>query len=1448
MSSTDNRIVKMGFENAQFEKGIQQTIESLDQLKKSLDLDDAIQNMAGLKDIGRNVDLSGISSGVDTIASKFTTLGIIGVTALQNITNSAMNAGKRIVSALTIDPIATGKDEYELKMGSIQTIMAGTGESLDTVNQKLAELNEYSDRTIYSFADMTSNIGKFTNAGVKLDRAVGAIQGISNVAAISGANANEASRAMYNFSQALSAGYVKFIDWKSIENANMATVGFKTELIDSAVAAGTLTKQLDGTYKTLKGTVVTATRGFNESLQDQWMTSEALIDTLSRYSDDTTEIGKKAFAAAQDIKTFSQLYDTLKEAAQSGWATSWELIIGDFEEAKVLLSGVSEVIGGFIGASADARNSLLRDWKGLGGRALLISALADAFHVLMDTLKPIKEAFKEIFPSQTGQQLFDLTRSLKKLIGVFKMEEETAQNIKTTFKGLFSVVRLIADAFRFLFGILVPSAETFDSFGDGFWAFTASLSGGLIKLTESIKASENLKDGLNRLTTFVSNLKNNIVALVKSFNFTWPTIGEGDAEHYVMFSDALKIAGENIQKYFSKGLGAASSAIQTLTDGIKNLRNSLSEIADWSKTAFGPLGDEIASAFEGVTGTDILGTGMFAGIGFSVLKVTRTLGEITEVIERSGKVLHAYQNSINAKALISIAIAIGILAASLIALSFVNPDNLTPGLLGLSALLGEMVVTLKVLSEMKIRDVTGAVFAMLILSTAILMISKALNNLSDFKSWDASLAAITGITALLGGLVLAIQKINKMNIDGPNMIATAAGIFVFAAAIGILAHSVSAFAKMTPGELVKGLTAMGAVLVGINVFLQTTKFTDSRSQAATIIALAVSLLALYLAVKLFGNMDPQIAFQGMLSIAMMLSMLSAMLLALDSVNTKSSAATLLGIAAALFILMKPIKMLGEMDPAMLAQGLIAMALVLGGLTLALTELSAVGGQGLGLVAIGAALVGMATALFIVAAAMKIVSGLSWKGLAVGLAALLIPLAAMVGAAVLLAPLAPALVVLSIALGLLGGAAYISGLGLLKLSIGLGAFAALSAVQVTAIMATLGIFTMGLATLIPKALVAFLDGMAKAATAITKSLEILTLALLDSATRMVPAVVNAISIIITNLLNVLTERTPEFMEAAVSLLVAFLQGLSDQLPRVIQAGWDFIISFINGLADSIDANAPLLIDAIEKLILAVLGAAVDAILGGVDLLEKAGDIIMNSGLWEGISHGFKSILEWVVKIPGWIIEKILEGIGGFFSLGSDMMDGMLKGLSSGMSAIKEKAKEIGGNALDALKEKLGIASPSKEFAKVGKFMDLGLIDGLSKFASKVKKASSDVGESAKEGLNKSISNIGDLVDGNLDVAPTIKPVLDLTNVDSEAARMNGMFGQLAIQGSMNHVSAINSYDQKNIVDDIAKAVKLGLGKTEVGLDGTLRVEVVNDNNEVIGIAEKAVEDLLRRESR
>ncbi|MBQ1413929.1 MAG: tape measure protein, partial [Clostridia bacterium] len=435
----------MRFDNRQFEDGVQTSLSSLDRLRRSLNLEGAARGLEAIDDAAGKCKMTPLGDAVDSVKMKFSAMQIVAVTALTNITNSVINTGKQMIKSLTVDPISDGFKEYELKMDSVQNIMNGSGESLETVMGYLEELNTYADRTIYSFSDMTSNIGKFTNSGVKLKDAVKAIQGVSNVAAISGSNTQQASHAMYNFAQALSSGSVKLIDWKSIENANMATVEFKEELLKTAVALGTVKKKGDkyvSTTKNAQGKVsglFNATENFNESLSNQWMTTDVLVQTLGRYSDETTDIGKKAFAAAQDVKTFSQLMDTLKEAVGSGWSETWELIFGNYNEAKQLWTEVSNAVGGVINRMSKSRNALLKEWKDLDGRTALIDAFRNAIKGLLSFVKPAKDAFQEIFPAVTGKQLAALTKNLRDFTEKFKIGGKAAERLKSTFKGFFAI-------------------------------------------------------------------------------------------------------------------------------------------------------------------------------------------------------------------------------------------------------------------------------------------------------------------------------------------------------------------------------------------------------------------------------------------------------------------------------------------------------------------------------------------------------------------------------------------------------------------------------------------------------------------------------------------------------------------------------------------------------------------------------------------------------------------------------------------------------------------------------------------------------------------------------------------------------------------------------------------------------------------------------------------------
>ena len=371
MSTTiDQKVVEMQFNNTNFERNVATSMSTLEKLKRALKFDGASKGLENIQSSANKVNFSGMSNGIDTVNAKFSYLQMSIQHQLNNIVDSAVNTGKRMISALTIDPVKTGLQEYETQINSVQTILANTqhnGTTLDEVNNALDELNTYADKTIYNFTQMTRNIGTFTAAGVDLKTSVESIQGIANLAAVSGSTSQQASTAMYQLSQALAAGKVSLMDWNSVVNAGMGGKVFQDALIRTSELLKTGGKEAINTYGS-----------FRESLtKGEWLTTEVLTETLKQLSGayteadliaqgftkeqakEITKLAETAVNAATKVKTFTQLWDTLKEAAQSGWTQTWELIIGDFNEAQELLTNISDVVGNFINKTSETRNNIL---------------------------------------------------------------------------------------------------------------------------------------------------------------------------------------------------------------------------------------------------------------------------------------------------------------------------------------------------------------------------------------------------------------------------------------------------------------------------------------------------------------------------------------------------------------------------------------------------------------------------------------------------------------------------------------------------------------------------------------------------------------------------------------------------------------------------------------------------------------------------------------------------------------------------------------------------------------------------------------------------------------------------------------------------------------------------------------------------------------------------------
>lgn len=431
MSATiDQRVVEMRFDNKQFERGVSETMSTLEKLKQRLNFKGAVKGVESVNSAakGVNANMSGLGSAVEQVSLKFSALQVMGVTALSRLTNSAITAGTRIAKALTIDPITTGFQEYETQINAVQTILANTshaGTTIKDVNKALDDLNKYADMTIYNFTEMTRNIGTFTAAGVDLETSTSAIKGIANLAAVSGSTSQQASTAMYQLSQALAAGRVSLMDWNSVVNAGMGGKVFQDAL----------TRTADVMNNGAASKAIKEYGSFRESLtKGEWLSTDVLTETLNQftmaaeegseqwnkfkaelkekgYTDEQAtailKMANTATDAATKVKTFTQLWDVLKESAQSGWTQTWELIIGDYEEAKNLLTPISDALTGLIGKFSEFRNAILESALGR-----TFSSLGDKFDTIFD---PVEKAMD--VASGAAEAISDLGTVVEDVIG-----------------------------------------------------------------------------------------------------------------------------------------------------------------------------------------------------------------------------------------------------------------------------------------------------------------------------------------------------------------------------------------------------------------------------------------------------------------------------------------------------------------------------------------------------------------------------------------------------------------------------------------------------------------------------------------------------------------------------------------------------------------------------------------------------------------------------------------------------------------------------------------------------------------------------------------------------------------------------------------------------------------------------------------------------------------------
>ena len=1403
----DEKVVQMRFDNSNFESNVQTSLGTIGRLKQSLNFSNSSKSLENIGAAAKSVNMSPLSNAVETVKTKFSGLEVVAITALANITNSAVNAGKKIVSALTIDPIKDGFSEYETQMNSIQTIMANTkskGSTMDDVNKALDELNTYADKTIYNFSEMTRNIGTFTAAGVGLKESVSSIKGIANLAAISGSTSQQASTAMYQLSQALATGKVALQDWNSVVNAGMGGELFQNALKRTAENMGINVDAMIEKYGS-----------FRESLTEgEWLTAEVLTETLSQISgayseadllakgysesqvQEIMDLAKTAEEAATKVKTFTQLWDTLKEAAGSGWAKTWQIVIGNFEEARDMLTSVSDTLSGFINKSSDARNKVLSDWKDLGGRADLIASIKNIFEGLLSVIKPVKEAFSEVFKSITGADLAKFTEGFKNLTEKFKLSETTSNNLKRTFKGLFSIFNICKEAIVAIGKSLSPVIEFIAKLVDSFLSVTAVIGDYITAFSDAIEQSGIFKDvigGVLKLLEPIEGALDKAANFVKKFFNSIKTIDASD----------LTSIGKAISNAFKpvKGVGDFIDVVfKGISKAVQSFGPGISEV-------FGKLADALSNLFTFDSASsfmDLLISGAIVKAIKSIKKVFDTFNDtissvggisksISDMFNTVGDTLKVWQESIKADKLIKIGKAIAILAGSLLVISLIDSDKLGSSLTAIGGLMTELMAGLAVLEliQNKIKTpaeglknlFSGGVLGNLIgLSVAILILSAAMKSLSELD-WEEIGKGLVSIAGLCGILVGSAKLMSSSSKDlakcGTNLI-------MFSAAIGILSLVVKSLGQIDTTSLIKGLVGVGVLCAELAAFLKTADFDQLGILKGTgLLLLATSLVVLTQAVEQLSGLNVNELIKGLSSIAIMLSEIviftklignpsgmistaTGMLIIGAAMNVFAIAVEKLGnlswteigkglltMASALLIIAGAVKIIPNNLP-IISVGLTVMSVALIGLAAALNMMGGMSWEGIAkslvtlagsLVILAAAMTVMtgtlagAAALLVVAAALRILApvliafgNMSWGQIAAGLVMLAGAFTVIGVAGLLLTPLVPTLMLLGAAITLIGVGCLAAGAGVTMFAAGLASLIA----SLSTVGSSIQDFINTLIESIPLLIQKLGEGFVKFVEVIVQNGQVILDAFVTILTSLVTAIGEVVPLVVDTLLDIITQ---------------FIQKLAECTPKVVSAVAEMIVSLIETIAEYtpqfVKAGADLIIgfiDGLSENIPRIAESGMNLIKTFMDAISTYVPEVVNAGmqmiidLINGMANAISANTPQLVSAMQNLINAIIDAgvalltgsIGTFTSKGGELIGGLISGIKSKVGEVVSAVSSIISSCKSAL------SNVASEFISIGSNIISGLVSGIKSGISSVASAISDVASSA---VSKAKSALG-----------------------------------------------------------------------------------------------------------
>ena len=1380
----DERVVEMRFNNALFESKVQQTMRSLAALNEKLMFKGAEKGFEKVSDASEKVKFNALLNALDNLSQKFSAVEVIGVTALMRITNQAVDAGERLVKALSLDPIISGFQEYETQINAVQTILANTsskGTTLDQVNAALDELNHYADLTIYNFTEMTRNIGTFTAAGVDLNTSVSAIKGIANLAAVSGSTSQQASTAMYQLSQALASGTVKLQDWNSVVNAGMGGQVFQDALKETARVHGIA---IDSMIK--------KEGSFRETLSKGWLTSSILTETLQKFTGNLNEetlksigytdeqikkimeMGKTANDAATKVKTFSQLKDTLTETLQSGWTQTWQTIIGDFEEAKELFTRFSDVFSDLINKSSEARNTVLAGGLNTGWQQLS-TALGDSADFYSQMLEKVMLANGSI-----SQKQIDDAGSFVKALQQGGVSAEQLQNgLKESYKQLSVLGALSDDALK---------AKKLDpaqvrSLAKSFEEVNQKVADGSLDLDIYSKKIGELS-GREHLIESIWNVFEALEKVVEPVARAWQKIFSpitadqiyNIAKSIDEFTAKLSISDETadkIERTFSgifavlnvwknvlltvgKVLGEVFNAVSPLAGGFLSITASLGDclvemanavnnsktfkttldgihwiigkVSEGMQTLAGVLTDVSNNVSVVFDPLKTLGEWFENFISFITPKLKWLADKIGEIFEELGSGASGAFGNLNGNALWGFANA-GMIAGLIAGIkgfleAFKDIGSTVKDTIGgVAELLNKLGEAVTAWKNNKNAETLKTI------STAVAILAGSLVVLSMVK--PERLAASTGaMIALFAELLVALaiydeiaKKTKKVGKGTSSMVVMAAGVL-------ILTSALKKISEIETEKLLTSVIALGAVmaeLVAAQVAIS--KWAkDGAKHAMSMLAMAAAVRVLAEAVEQLADLGWDGIEKGLIAVAGLLAEVAAFSgLSNFGGLTAGKAVGILILAAALSVLEKSVSAFSKMSVDELQNGISALGAILGEIAV----FNMLSNSAEHVLSTATALTILSGGLLILSNALANLGGMTLGQIGVALAAIACGLIEM-GVALTLVKgslgSATSFLIMSVVLNAL--VSPLKSLGEMSLEeIGHGLLAVGGALGIFAI----AVGTMSLAGPIVIAVSAALSLLAGSFALLLGTM---------AAVSLMPLRVEALVVALGTL------------GSAIGVFIAgVIAGLGTAAGSIAIAIAEIIVAVCNAIAQAVPAIG----NALAQLIVAICNVIVQCSEPIGQALFTLGTVVIQTIIdliawaWDGGGEGggIKGALsELLGNIVAWLSEHLnpinlfgglLGTISGFFGkIGEYMSQGLANGLNTGASVqiANNGVQTLCNKVKDFFRNAFGINSPSTWMRELGQWFAPGLINGLNGTASiaKLNAGTKVFGENVKSGLS------------------------------------------------------------------------------------------------------------------